>query len=247
MLDIGWTEMAIIALVALVVIGPKDLPKAMRSVAKWVRKARSLSREFQSGLDEMMREAELDEAKKSIESVGRYRVDELVEREVDPTGSVKRDLKEVEDTAKERSDAATTAATTAATAASVASTAEASATEAEAPAPAKKGRRVSHASPKAPGNSVKPPSAGVESSIPAAGSPAKGGTAKTAAAKKAPAAKAPAGKAPAGKAAAKAPAAKSAAKGAATRKAPASKAAAAPGGTTDKTNNGPASDSGKAE
>ena len=72
MLDIGWTEMAFIAVIALIVIGPKDLPKAMRTVSKWVRKARSLAREFQSGLDDIARETELDEVKDQIrQSVAR--------------------------------------------------------------------------------------------------------------------------------------------------------------------------------
>ena len=45
MFDIGWSEMAVVALIALIVIGPKELPKAMRSLAKWTRKARSMARE----------------------------------------------------------------------------------------------------------------------------------------------------------------------------------------------------------
>ena len=43
MLDIGWSEMAVIALLALVVIGPKDLPRVMRSMGKWAHKARAIS------------------------------------------------------------------------------------------------------------------------------------------------------------------------------------------------------------
>jgi len=69
MFDIGWSEMAVIALIALVVIGPKELPNAMRIVAKWARKARSLAREFQSGVDDMIREADLDDARKAFDSM----------------------------------------------------------------------------------------------------------------------------------------------------------------------------------
>ncbi|MEX0759618.1 MAG: Sec-independent protein translocase protein TatB [Tistlia sp.] len=169
MLDIGWTEMAVIAFVALIVIGPKDLPTAMRGVAKWVRKARSLSREFQSGLDEMMRETELDEAKKSIESVRRYRVDDLVEKEVDPTGSVKRDLEEIEDEAQDRrtATAAPARSTPAADAAKKAGETGSGETESGGPGksgngtgkPAGAGRSVSHPAQMAPGNSVRPPAA----------------------------------------------------------------------------------------
>lgn len=101
MFDIGWTEMAVIALVALMVIGPKDLPRVMRMVGQWVRKARSLSREFQSGLDEMMRETELDEARKTIESAGRTNIDKLVGDTVDPTGTVDKEMREIDRTARD--------------------------------------------------------------------------------------------------------------------------------------------------
>ena len=58
------TELLLVVVVALVVIGPKDLPKAMRFVGKWVAKARGMARHFRSGLDTMMREAELEELEK---------------------------------------------------------------------------------------------------------------------------------------------------------------------------------------
>jgi sec-independent protein translocase protein TatB len=61
MFDIAPTELMVVALVALVVIGPKDLPKAMRVVGHWVGKARGVARQFRSGFDTMVREAELAE------------------------------------------------------------------------------------------------------------------------------------------------------------------------------------------
>lgn len=64
MFDIAPTELLIVALVALVVIGPKDLPRVMRTVGNWVGKARGMARHFRSGLDTMMREAELEEMEK---------------------------------------------------------------------------------------------------------------------------------------------------------------------------------------
>jgi len=51
MFDIGWSEMAIIALVALLVFGPKELPNALRTGAKWMKTARKMAREFQSSVD----------------------------------------------------------------------------------------------------------------------------------------------------------------------------------------------------
>ncbi len=71
MLDIGWTEMLVIAVIAIVVIGPRDLPKMLRTVGVWVRKARSTVRELQTGIEDMAREAELNEMKKSVESATR--------------------------------------------------------------------------------------------------------------------------------------------------------------------------------
>jgi sec-independent protein translocase protein TatB len=59
MFDVAPTEMLVVAIVALLVIGPKDLPKALRFVGKWVGKARGMARHFRSGIDTMMRETEL--------------------------------------------------------------------------------------------------------------------------------------------------------------------------------------------
>jgi len=64
MFDIASSELLLVALVALVVIGPKDLPKAMRFVGHWVGKARGMARHFRSGFDEMIRQAELEEMEK---------------------------------------------------------------------------------------------------------------------------------------------------------------------------------------
>jgi len=64
MLDVAPTELLLVAIVALLVIGPKDLPKAMRFVGHWVGKARGIARQFRSGFDSMVREAELAEMEK---------------------------------------------------------------------------------------------------------------------------------------------------------------------------------------
>lgn len=61
MFDIAPTELLLCAVIALVVIGPKDLPKALRFVGNWVGKARRMAGTFRSGIDSMMREAELKE------------------------------------------------------------------------------------------------------------------------------------------------------------------------------------------
>ncbi len=64
MFDIAPTELLLVAFIALVVIGPKDLPKAMRFVGYWVGRARGVARQFRSGFDTMVREAELEEMEK---------------------------------------------------------------------------------------------------------------------------------------------------------------------------------------
>jgi sec-independent protein translocase protein TatB len=64
MFGVDSTELLLVAVVALVVIGPKDLPKAMRVVGYWVGRARGVARQFRAGFDTMMREAELEEMEK---------------------------------------------------------------------------------------------------------------------------------------------------------------------------------------
>lgn len=61
MIDLSFSEMLVIAVVAILVIGPKDLPLALSTVGKWVGKARGMARQFRMGMDDMVREAELKE------------------------------------------------------------------------------------------------------------------------------------------------------------------------------------------
>ncbi|QEL21429.1 twin-arginine translocase subunit TatB [Bosea sp. F3-2] len=70
MFDIAWSEMVLIGAVALVVIGPKDLPKALRTVGQTVSRIRRMAAEFQGQFNEAMREAELADLKKQVEDVG---------------------------------------------------------------------------------------------------------------------------------------------------------------------------------
>src|SRR5215470_1654400 len=88
MFDIGWSEILIIGVVALVAIGPKELPGALKTFAYWMRQARKLAREFQSGVDDLIREAELDEARKVVEDA-RRNINQEIEKSVDPTGEMR--------------------------------------------------------------------------------------------------------------------------------------------------------------
>ena len=88
MFDIGWQEIFIIAILALIVVGPKDLPNAVRTITQWVRKARSMAREFQGGVNEMVREAELDDIKKQISSAKNFDIDSELQSTIDPDGEI---------------------------------------------------------------------------------------------------------------------------------------------------------------
>jgi len=69
MFDIGWSELLVIAVVAIIVIGPKDLPRVMRTVGHYAGKLRRAAADFQRQFEEAMRESEIDEVRKAIESV----------------------------------------------------------------------------------------------------------------------------------------------------------------------------------
>jgi sec-independent protein translocase protein TatB len=66
MFDIGWSEMLLVAVIAIVVIGPKDLPAALRQAGKWMGAVRRMASEFQGHVNEAMKEAELDELRKEL-------------------------------------------------------------------------------------------------------------------------------------------------------------------------------------
>ncbi|BAI73985.1 hypothetical protein AZL_a04540 (plasmid) [Azospirillum sp. B510] len=88
MFDIAWSELMVIAVIALVVIGPKDLPKAIFTLGKWVRKARVVAREFQTHIDDMMRETELDELRKEALKTRDLNIKKMMEDTIDPKGEV---------------------------------------------------------------------------------------------------------------------------------------------------------------
>ena len=69
MFDIGWSELVVIAVVALIAIGPKELPGVLRMVGQWIGKARRMAAEFQGQFQEAMREAEMADIKKSFDEV----------------------------------------------------------------------------------------------------------------------------------------------------------------------------------
>lgn len=96
MFDLGWDEMAVIAIVALVVLGPKELPNALRTFTSLTKAARKLAGEFQSGVNEIIREADLEDTKKKLtelQSINKNTIQRAVEKAVDPTGEIKTAMK----------------------------------------------------------------------------------------------------------------------------------------------------------
>jgi sec-independent protein translocase protein TatB len=92
MFDFAWTEIALIGVVALVAIGPKDMPVAIRTVTSAIKKARRMAAEFQTHVDDMVRDADLQEVRNSISEIRNFDFKGTVERAVDPDGSLRATL-----------------------------------------------------------------------------------------------------------------------------------------------------------
>ncbi len=111
MFDIGWTEMAMVAVVALLIIGPRDLPKTLHTIGRWVGRARAVMNDFQRGLDDMVRETELDEMRKQLESAADLDIGKEIENSIDPTGEMADALDFNEDASDVKEDASAQAET----------------------------------------------------------------------------------------------------------------------------------------
>lgn len=92
MFDIGWPEFLVVLVVAILVIGPKDLPMALRTVGHWMRAIRKMGREFQDVVDDAMREADLEDLRKQARDLRNFRVDRMIENTVDPDGDLRRSV-----------------------------------------------------------------------------------------------------------------------------------------------------------
>ena len=89
MFDISWSEFLLIGIVALIVIGPKELPAVMRTLGQWTRKVRGMAAEFQNQFQEAMREAEMADLKKQVDDMAHDVTD------VDPLKGVREDIENV--------------------------------------------------------------------------------------------------------------------------------------------------------
>ena len=77
MFDLGWMEMAMIAVITLMIVGPKDMPKVVKGVTEGVGRLKALSSEFRSGLDDLAREADLDKLQQDIDKVANAASEEM--------------------------------------------------------------------------------------------------------------------------------------------------------------------------
>ena len=89
MFDISWSEFLLIGIVALIVIGPKELPAVMRTLGQWTRKVRGMAAEFQNQFQEAMREAEMADLKKQVDDMAHDVTN------VDPLKGVRDDIENV--------------------------------------------------------------------------------------------------------------------------------------------------------
>jgi sec-independent protein translocase protein TatB len=95
MFDIGWSELLVIGMVALVVIGPKELPTVLRTVGQYMAKIRRMASEFQGQFQEAMREAEMDELKKNVDSLNQAASN--LGSDFNPVGDIEKDIKKTFD------------------------------------------------------------------------------------------------------------------------------------------------------
>ena len=98
MFDFGWTEILLVAVVAIIVIGPKDLPRAMRSVGQWTGRVKRMAGDFQRQFNEAVREAELEDVKNEVSKLAKIDPMANIRNTVTKAGTdLKADLKKVDD------------------------------------------------------------------------------------------------------------------------------------------------------
>lgn len=93
MLEVGWSELLVIAIILIVVVGPKDLPAMMRTFGKMMGRVRTMANEFRGQFDEAMREAELDEVRKGLGEVNKYNPASSLRDAINPIRQLGQDIK----------------------------------------------------------------------------------------------------------------------------------------------------------
>ena len=110
MLDIGFPEFLLISFVLLIVVGPKDLPKVLRSITSFVRKIKSMASQFHSGIDDLANEAEISDLRKEVNKIDKKsliddHVGEIKELEDDVNiKSIKNDVDDIKNANNEKTE-----------------------------------------------------------------------------------------------------------------------------------------------
>ena len=110
MLDIGFPEFLIIAFVLLIVVGPKDLPKVLRSITSFIRKIKSMASQFHSGIDDLANESEITDLRKEVNKIDKKsliddHVGEITELEDDVNiKSIKNDVDDIKNANNTKTD-----------------------------------------------------------------------------------------------------------------------------------------------
>ena len=94
MFDLAWSEILVIAAIAVIVIGPKELPTAVRNVAQFVGKFRKMAGEMRAQADELVREAKLDEVRDQISTIRNFDLKGEIEKAVDKDGGIRQNFSE---------------------------------------------------------------------------------------------------------------------------------------------------------
>ena len=106
MFDIGWPELMVIGVLTIIVVGPKELPRVLRTVTGIIRKIRMMAGDFQNSIEDIAREADMQDIKKQLEDVGKRDIGKDVEEYLDPTGDLNKSVKEMETDMKSWADKA---------------------------------------------------------------------------------------------------------------------------------------------
>ena len=99
MFDFGWQEFLVIAFVLVLVVGPKDLPKVLKTVTKYVRNMRQMASEFHRGIEKMADEADLKDVKQSFNDIKNKNFDKTIQSHLDPENEVTKALQQAKKSA----------------------------------------------------------------------------------------------------------------------------------------------------
>jgi sec-independent protein translocase protein TatB len=96
--DIGWQELFIVGLVAIIVVGPRELPRVLRTVTLGIRKVRGMARDFQDGIEELAREADIADMRKEIEDASNADFKSEINSIADPARELETSVREASET-----------------------------------------------------------------------------------------------------------------------------------------------------